>query len=270
MKFELLISTMHKNTDEVLEMLKQSNVRCDVLVIVQGDIEGYEQLTQNKQNIRIFFSQDRGLSKSRNLALTKSNADIVLLADDDLIYFDDFEQNVLTSFSKYNKYSFLIFNVDNYNRSYPNKIKHVFWHQVLGFSSWQIAFRRQQVLDKGILLNENFGTGSEVYSSGEENIFLAQCYKYFKMLYLPTTILKRLPAQSSWFTGYNDKYLYDRGAIFYAISPKLSSLLVLQFAIRRRNLFPDYSFIKIMKVMFKGLNNCKFNKYHLSSRSSSK
>ena len=261
MNFELLISTMHKNTDEVLQMLEKSNVKCDALIVVQGDIDSYEEINHDNQKIRIFFSKERGLSKSRNLALKKSNADVVLLADDDLIYFDGFQNTILESFKKHQNYDFLIFNVDNYNRRYPDKIKNISWHQVLGFSSWQIAFKRKEVLAKNLMLNENFGTGSGIYSSGEENIFLSQCFKHFKMLYLPVKILKRPESVSSWFTGYDEKYLFDRGAIFYAISQKLSYLLILQFAIRRKKIFPDYSYLKMIKLMLKGLHNCKENQY---------
>lgn len=42
---------------------------CDVLVVVQGDKDGYEEINQDNQTIRIIFSKERGLSKSRNLAL---------------------------------------------------------------------------------------------------------------------------------------------------------------------------------------------------------
>ena len=261
MNFELLISTMYKNTDEVLQMLKKSNVKCDVLVVVQGDEDGYEEINQDNQKIRIIFSKERGLSKSRNLALKKSNADVVLLADDDLIYFDGFEDIVLSSFAENKGNTLIIFNVDNYEREYPSEKKSVLWHQVLGFASCQIAFKRQDVLGKGLWLNENFGTGSGIYSSGEENIFLFLCFKHFKMLYLPIKILKRPKSDSSWFTGYDEKYLFDRGAIFYAISQKLSYLLILQFAIRRKKLFPKYSYLEIIKIMLKGLQNCKKNNH---------
>ena len=85
MTFELLVSTMYKNTDEVLAMLKKSNVKCNALVVVQGDEEGYQELKQGEQSIRIFFSKDRGLSKSRNLALKNCKADFGYIMDDDVV-----------------------------------------------------------------------------------------------------------------------------------------------------------------------------------------
>lgn len=77
------------------------------------------------------------------------------------------------------------------------------------------------------------------------------------MLYVPEKILKRTESGSSWFTGYNEKYLFDRGAIFYTVSNKIVWLLILQFAVRRKKLFPDYSFYKIVKLMVGGYLDSK-------------
>ena len=44
MNFEFLISTMHKNTKQISEMLANMNVSCDAVVIVQGDFEGTDEL----------------------------------------------------------------------------------------------------------------------------------------------------------------------------------------------------------------------------------
>ena len=75
MLFELLISTMHKDAEQVLEMLRASSISCHTLVVVQGDIDDYTEFKNNNQNIRILFSKERGLSKSRNLALKNCKAD---------------------------------------------------------------------------------------------------------------------------------------------------------------------------------------------------
>lgn len=85
MEFELLISTMFKNTDEVLTMLRQFNVKCHTLVVVQGNTEGYEQLMQQDQSIRIIFTKDRGLSKSRNIGLKNCSAKYAYIMDDDVV-----------------------------------------------------------------------------------------------------------------------------------------------------------------------------------------
>ena len=43
--------------------------------------------------IEVLSNNQRGLSKGRNVALLNSNADIYLIADDDIRYEDDYEKN---------------------------------------------------------------------------------------------------------------------------------------------------------------------------------
>ena len=85
MLFELLISTMHKDAEQVLEMLRASSISCHTLVVVQGGIDDYNEFENNNQNIRILFSKERGLSKSRNLALKNCKADYGYIMDDDVV-----------------------------------------------------------------------------------------------------------------------------------------------------------------------------------------
>lgn len=118
---------MHKKTTEVLEMLEASNVTSDVLVVVQTDHDGYEEIQQKDKIVRIIFSTQRGLSRSRNMAIKNSVADIVLLADDDLYYYDDFERIILEEFENNKGCDFIVFNVDNYEKVYPERKKKVFF-----------------------------------------------------------------------------------------------------------------------------------------------
>ncbi|MEX0596959.1 MAG: glycosyltransferase [Candidatus Paceibacterota bacterium] len=252
MNFEVLISTMHKDKQEIYFMLIDMNISCDAIVIVQGDSRGYDEITLSRGKARIFYTKDRGLSKSRNMALKHSKADIVLLADDDLFYYDYFDQEVIKTFKENGWVDIIIFNIDSYKKTFPIKTKELSFWTVLGFSSCQIAFRRKSVLSKNICFNESFGSGSGVYYSGEDNIFLSECFKCFRVFYVPIKILKRIESSSSWFDGFNEKYLFDRGAIFYAISRKYFWVLMIQFAIRKKKFCQSFSFYKIFKLMFSG------------------
>lgn len=77
------------------------------------------------------------------------------------------------------------------------------------------------------------------------------------MIYVPRKILKRAESESSWFTGFDDKYLFDRGAIFYAISRRLVYLLIFQFAIRRKKLFPNRPYVDLIKKILMGVRDYK-------------
>lgn len=179
MNFELLISTMHKNTEEVLAMLDKSNVKCNALIVVQGDVESYEELQRNNQSIRIFFSKQRGLSKSRNLALRESTADYAYIMDDDVILNDGAIESLVKLLMQDNvDVGTAYFNYEDGRKSKTITSKS-FNHDYLTaakVSSIELCIRLKAILDKNIFFDESFGLGAD-YPSGEEYIFITDCMK---------------------------------------------------------------------------------------------
>ncbi|MBQ6568811.1 MAG: glycosyltransferase family 2 protein, partial [Clostridia bacterium] len=109
-------------------------------------------------------------------------------------------------------------------------------------------------VENAIRFNENFGTGSGKYASGEENIFLYNCLKKgLKILYLPICVASVTGQQSSWFSAWDKKLFYDKGALFYEMSHTFWFPLILQFAVHK---YPRYrrnmSFFTALKTMIKG------------------
>ena len=86
MTFEIAIATMHKTKEEVQSMLDVMNIHCDCIVVNQCDKDDYYEENTNR-HLRIFFTKERGLSKSRNMALRNCQADILAIGDDDLYYY---------------------------------------------------------------------------------------------------------------------------------------------------------------------------------------
>lgn len=251
MTFELEISTMSKNKLEILEMLERMNIHCNCIVINQCGHDSYFEITNGQQKIRIFNSSEHGLSKSRNLAIANSKADILGIADDDLKYYDNFEEKILDFYESNPKVDIGIFNIDTYEKEFPSKGFKCKLKNLGSFISMQCTFRVNAIKKKYIKFNEYFGSGSGYFSSGEENIFLSEAYKkHLNIFYSEQKILRREESLSSWFKGYNDpKFITDRGAIYTAISPFLSSLLMLRFVIRKRELIKPVSFFDAVEFM---------------------
>ncbi|WP_415663440.1 glycosyltransferase [Vibrio taketomensis] len=57
----------------------------DVILINQSDFHGVEQTDR----IKMVSTEERGSSRSRNLALSHANSDICIIADDDVSYLKD-------------------------------------------------------------------------------------------------------------------------------------------------------------------------------------
>lgn len=254
MTFEIAISTMHKNHDEVLEMLKHENIKCDCIVINQCNEDYSEIIEQNDQKIRIFYTTERGLSKSRNMALHNTVADILAIGDDDLFYYDDFDKIILNYYDRNPKADVVLFNMDDLYKTFPSKNRKCSFLELSGYKSIEATFCISSLQKKNLKFNEFFGTGSGCFNSGEENIFLADCYhKKCRIFYCKDKIVKRLPGDSSWFTSFNDeKFIKDRGAIYYAMSKIIFPLYAFRFVFKNRKKLKPLSIFKSLSLMGKG------------------
>lgn len=247
MKLEVLLSVMDLNVKDLDKM----NITSKCTVINQCGKEGYEEY----KNFKIYSYDEIGLSNSRNRGLENISEDIILLCDDDVVYNNDFEKTVLDEF-KNKDADIIIFNMESPNRKIKinKKNKRVHFHNCLRYSSWRIAFRRKSV---NIKFNNLFGSGAK-YSSGEESLFLVECLKRNLKIYSsPKYIGKVYHNKSMWFKGYDEKYFYDKGALFTAIGPKLRHILLIQYLIRHKEVLNDISFIDAYKYMLSGSNEYK-------------
>lgn len=179
MSFELLIATMHKSTNEVLDMLDNSNVKCNVLVVVQGDNEGYEEKININQKIRILFTKDRGLSKSRNMGLRNCFARYAYIMDDDVVV-DNNAINELVEQMEADDTDVATCKYICKSGKYPKKYnKTKFSHTLLSaakVSSIEICVNVNVIKDRGIEFDQLFGLGASL-PSGEEYIFVTDCIK---------------------------------------------------------------------------------------------
>lgn len=259
MTFQLLISTMHKSKQEVFKMLEKMNIHCNCVVVNQCDIEDEINEKVSTQTIKIIFTKERGLSRSRNMALRKATADIVAIADDDLYYYDNFDQIILSYYEKNKKADVVLFGIDSYNHKSPTIEQKCKFLKLGTYISVQTSLKRKVILENEIAYNEVFGTGSGIFNSGEENVFLADCYKNkLQMYYCPNRILKHEKSESTWFKGFNDpKFVYDRGGIYYAISRTLSPLYYLRFLITKRKIIKPITILQAIVLLNEGKKRYK-------------
>ncbi|KGN72317.1 hypothetical protein HQ47_10260 [Porphyromonas macacae] len=249
-KIEVLISSMFvSNVEDTTKYCSGAS-----LLINQTDYTKFPNINIQSGIHRVISNEERGLSKSRNLALKNAIGDICLIADDDVIYEPDYEQKVQRAYSVLKDADVIIFDIikkDKRSTIYKKKRKLGFL-AVLKCSSIRISFKRNSIIDNGITFNELFGAGTDLFSSGEENIFLYECLKKkLKIYYFPEVILTMNSVSSTWFKGYTRKYFNTKGAFAYEIWGAAWFLYVLQFLIRH--------YIQYRKELsiFKALKYCK-------------
>ena len=227
--------------------LKKMNITTPCTVINQCNKQNYEKYL----NYDIYNYNELGTAKSRNRGLQHIKKDIIALCDDDVIYKEDFEKIIIQEFEKHPESDIITFNLDSpYRKTKMNKKnKRLHIYNILKYSSSRIVFRKSSILNKYIKFNELFGPGA-IYTSGEDTLFLVDSLKSGLKIYASTKNIGTVNhIHSSWFKGYNDKYFFDKGALFTAISHTFRHFLFVQYLLRNREVLTNISFIKAYHLM---------------------
>ncbi|WP_454861528.1 hypothetical protein [Peribacillus frigoritolerans] len=124
------------------------------------------------------------------------------------------------------------------------------------YGAVSIAFRRESVIRSNVFFSLLFGGGAK-YSAGEDTLFLFECLKKGLKIYTNTAQIATVSQEdSTWFKGHNKKYFYDKGILFTSLSKKLSYLLILQYAIRKYNLYKnELGMVQAIRYMIEGRRN---------------
>lgn len=247
MSLQVLLSSMHMNSYKYIDSL---NITTDCVIINQCNVNNEEYIYNEGRNIKYISTTERGLSLSRNKALDYATAEICLFCDNDVEYKKNYRNIVMDEFRKNPEYDIIVFPIDS--KPYFKKKKMGYISTLKVFSP-EIAFRRKSIEQKNIRFTTHFGAGAK-YSMGEENIFLYDCLKKgLKILYVPVHIANERDEESTWFKGYNKKYFFDKGAIYYEMSNKFCVFLILQFAVRKHKIFKDeVTRTEAIKYMLRG------------------
>ena len=96
-EFEVLIATMNRTSLYFLNPMFANNVLENYSILIVNQSHENTQLFSNQPNIRVINSSDKGISNSRNLAVKNAFGKIVLFADDDVVYQENFQKTIIES-----------------------------------------------------------------------------------------------------------------------------------------------------------------------------
>ncbi len=235
MKTEVLLSVMDK--EDTIHYADMLNIRTDALIVNQCGVRNIYQTSGRYGKIYVRESDERGLSRSRNEAMDNAHSDTVIFCDNDIKYENDAFTKIDHAFEANPDAAILVFFIERPERKTPVYNRECIMDKVhmMKIFSPEIAVRLSRTGD--LRLNEEFGAGAK-YSMGEENIFLFEAKRRGLIIkYIPEKIAVMLPVQSSWFSGYDEKFFFNRGAGYYAMDKKMWYPLAWQFIIRKRKLY---------------------------------
>ena len=173
MKLQVLLSCMNQSDTG---LINKSKITGDAIVINQCDREDYAEVKTHYGVAKVFSTRERGLTKSRNMAIEKAVADICLLCDDDEIFVEDYAQKITNSYKKLPCADIIIFKMANRTPSFKDKIIRLKFPKTMKVSSWQISFRRESLLKAKVKFDTLLGAGSG-NGAEEELKFLLDCQK---------------------------------------------------------------------------------------------
>ena len=255
---QVLVATMHQ-TD--FSLVKKMNLTCDTILANQTDHNSFCERVYPFGSVKMISTNTRGVGVNRNIALEAAEAKYVLFADDDVTYADGMPEMLLAEFKAHPNADVLIFGIDytkngvvTEQRRPGNKRRHL-WN-AMRFGAAVTAVKLSAVRVPEIKFNPFFGGGC-VYSSGEDTLFLRDCiHKGLKVYSTNAVIGSSRKDTSTWFTGCNEKYFYDKGALMNYLFPHFRYLAALYFAIRVKKQ-TDIVCYKRIKLMLAGVRGGK-------------
>ena len=253
---EILVATMHQ-TD--FSKVAKMNIRCDAVFANQADRQDYREQEIDGHRIRMITTDQRGVGRNRNQALLYAEAEYLLFGDDDMVYADDCAEQVVQAFASMPEADVILFAVDlTKNGEVCERISHgkgrLPYMKSWKYGAVSIAARRESLERANLWYHLEFGGGCR-YSSGEDSLFLHDCYKKgLKVCTHPYVLGTCETDSSTWFQGYTEKYFLDKGCWLAVAMPKLCRVAVLPLAVKWRNQNPDFGVWKIAKLMWQGIS----------------
>lgn len=218
-EFEILCVTMYQRD---FSKIQEMNIHSNVFFANQADRTGKNEQTFDGHQAQMITTETRGVGINRNLTLMYATGSICLFADDDVTYHDDMEERILAEFTNHPDADIMIFHLetdsDRKQISYK-KTKRCGKFGRMPWGAFRIAFRLNSVRKANLWFTTLFGGGC-VFPAGEDSLWLENARKKGLRIYVSKETIGSVSfAESSWFTGYDEKYYFGQGAYYQAARP---------------------------------------------------
>ncbi len=254
MTLELLVAAMHS---EPLALAQEMQLDCDAVIVSQGEHYAFEEIEYKGHKVRFFAMAERGVGLSRNTSLMRAKADILLFADEDIVYEEGYAEKVLAEFEKNPQADMLLFNVqavagrETYHIDAFGRVR---WYNCGRYPTYSFAVRREAVHKRNITFSLLFGGGAK-YSNGEDSLFIRDCLKKGMKVYkVPVTIGEEKERPSTWFKGYNTKFFFDRGVLYSYLYGYQAKIMAVRFLLaHKEQLCQEIPVKKAFRIMCDGI-----------------
>lgn len=255
---EILIATMNQINFDFLEAMFLFSDFKDFSFLIINQTSDDKQLISNFDNVKVVNSFNKGLSKSRNLAIELATKALLILTDDDVVFQPGFELHVLKAFNtddSHDGFRFEFLNgKGNLAKKYPKHFEEkLSQFEILNTSSVELIFKKESIKRVNLKFDENFGLGTD-FAMGEEAIFVADAVKKgLKIGFVPEILVAHAHNSTGHRTAVSMQY-FIHSAVFYRIYGEIYLFwiaLKLFFDLKHRKVrFKEI--IKMLKQALKG------------------
>lgn len=228
-KIQLLVSAVNQ---DAAALAKQMNIRGNAVIVNQCDSYGYEEIGGQGRRIQVFSMAERGVGLSRNTALLHADADICVFSDEDIVLCEDYEELIGRAYEELPDADMILVNVRvaPVRRTYWNEDIHRINYRNYGrYPAYSITARHEALLRANVHYSLLFGGGAR-YSNGEDSLFLRDCLKAGLRIYSHTVCIgEEKERESTWFSGYHEKFFRDRGVLYHYLYGRLALPLSFRF-----------------------------------------
>lgn len=256
----MTIQTLVVTTNQTdYSLIEKMNIQTDALIGNQCGENNHEVIDYGKCEIQFVSFNSKGVGINRNELLLRATADICVLADDDMVFNNNYADTVHEWFKKIPDADVLIFNL---NEKTPRRHKNTCINKInsLNYAKYgaaRIAFRTKSIHLNGIFFNTMFGGGCE-YSCGEDTLFLKDCLKKGLNIFgVPAAIASIEDGNSTWFNGYTDKFFFDKGVLYYFLNKKLCCVHALYHCLKHRKKYNEYGWKNAFCKMQEGIKSVR-------------
>lgn len=228
---EILIATKNRDNLDFLALMFPFATFSNFNILIINQTNSTP-LISDFETVKVINVDEKGLSKSRNLAIKNASKKICLIADDDVVYFPNFDTEILKAFNENPGASIITFNHQRIGTEKPNNnSKTVYAHSrksIENVCSIEIAFQLKDVAANHLTFDENFGLGS-YFETAEEYLFLKDAIQLqLGVLFYPAVIVSH-PLLTSGDKQGNDTILFARGALFFKTRGNLAYIWLVKY-----------------------------------------
>ena len=260
-RIQILVASVSDKPEALPEKM---NIQSDAIIVNQCNKYDYEGSQYNVKSaggnvdVQIFNCNEKGVGLSRNIALLRSDHEIIQFCDDDIILDDGYAKLMEKEFDDHPEADMILFNVkaqDGRVTYHNTDYKRVSFLNYGRYPAYAIAARREKLIESRVTFSLLFGGGAK-YSNGEDSLFLKDCLKRKVKIYRTSVSIghEEPVRESTWFKGYNDKFFYDRGVLYKYLYGCMALPMSVRFLLKNKNdMCKDKGFSECLKLMRRGI-----------------